>query len=591
MSNSKNSNLEDVSKGNDESAPRENDSTSNKKTRFTKSKSISEVFKELEIEGNEENAAFSDDLDGSSADEIVPVHDSREEEFDVYYEDEFQNSSEEFVEDFEEIIPIHNEYRDLDKSEALTEDSVEGGVILNPDSDDMAEADVNKSIEFKIDEKENDGPISGEADSDEFEETISVKTDFDDSGESIDGAKENDEDAFITKDSDVALADDDIEEKIGKSSAQGVLINDKDKSADEDTSFDIFNSSTIISIVGFIVGFIILLIGITYYASSSDRVVDNVLSGETAGLAIFVIIIGLMIIGFSLLKFFSSTRSSLIIDTFNSIKSIDYDDISEDVISREDFDTLFSIFKRKKDTDFSDDDDKSVDSSKDLFEKNQDDVSDDDIDAFYSDSNLTSQKNQSSSKGHADANSTDIPQDYDDGLDEIIPIHSKLNEQSDDESLEDKYSKYDFDDEYEEDYIQVDDSRDDFIEEEPIEEDFAEMAYEGPVEEEYEEEIEYDSFEEDADSSSFEENVDSNFEAEKMDVLEDKYAKYDFDEDEEGLSPSKPEFKKSVDLSKFEKQELTEEELAERERKAAEFEEKKRRIIEGTNFDNSLRKH
>ena len=98
MSNSKNSNLEDVSKGNDESAPRENDSTSNKKTRFTKSKSISEVFKELEIEGNEENAAFSDDLDGSSADEIVPVHDSREEEFDVYYEDEFQNSSEEFVE-------------------------------------------------------------------------------------------------------------------------------------------------------------------------------------------------------------------------------------------------------------------------------------------------------------------------------------------------------------------------------------------------------------------------------------------------------------------------------------------------------------
>ena len=36
MSNSKNSNLEDVSKGNDESAPGASDSTSNKKTRFTK---------------------------------------------------------------------------------------------------------------------------------------------------------------------------------------------------------------------------------------------------------------------------------------------------------------------------------------------------------------------------------------------------------------------------------------------------------------------------------------------------------------------------------------------------------------------------
>ena len=53
MTNSKNSNLEDVSKGNDESAPRANDSSSNKKTRFNKSKSISEVFKELEFEDDE----------------------------------------------------------------------------------------------------------------------------------------------------------------------------------------------------------------------------------------------------------------------------------------------------------------------------------------------------------------------------------------------------------------------------------------------------------------------------------------------------------------------------------------------------------
>ena len=54
---------------------------------------------------------------------------------------------------------------------------------------------------------------------------------------------------------------------------------------------------------------------------------------------------------------------------------------------------------------------------------------------------------------------------------------------------------------------------------------------------------------------------------------------------------SKPKFKKSVDISKFEKEPLSEDELAEKERKARELEEKKRRIIEGTNFDNSLRKH
>ena len=80
-----------------------------------------------------------------------------------------------------------------------------------------------------------------------------------------------------------------------------------------------------------------------------------------------------------------------------------------------------------------------------------------------------------------------------------------------------------------------------------------------------------------------------------MDGLEDKYAKYDFDDDMdeeiEDSIVSKPKFKKSVDLSKFENETLTEEELAERERKRKALEEKKRRIIEGTNFDNSLRKH
>ena len=612
MSNSKNSNLEDVSKGNDESAPGASDSTSNKKTRFTKSKSISEVFKELEIEDNEENVEFSDKLDYSSEDEIIPIHDDSQEEMDIEYVDDIYDDSEDDFDDYEdEIIPIHNEYRDLDKSDALAEDSVEGGVIINPDSDDLTKTNVEEStetLEFKVDSEEDTDSIGGEADLDEFSESVSVSTEFDKSSESMEEVEDMDDEDFVnSQDSDDVLTDKDADKKIGKSSAQGVLINDKDKTSDSKLSIDIFNTSTIISIVGFLVGLLILLIGITYYSTSSERVVDNVLSGETAGLAIFLIIIGLLIIGFAILKFLSSSRSSLIIDTLNSIKSIDYDDISEDVISRDDFDAIFSIFKRKKDSNFSDND-KSVDSSNDLFEKDSDDeVSDDDIDKFYSDSNLTSQKNQSSFKKHENANSTEVPEDYDDGSEDIIPIHSKNNEQYDESfgddfeeesfeeddaepTLEDKYSKYDFEEDSDDDYILVEDeptedyeevSQEDFDLVEDSREDYSDDSQ--TLEEEYEEPIEYDSFEEDT-----VEDAGSDLEVEN-DALEDKYSKYDFEDEDEELV-SKPKFKKSVDLSKFEKQELSEEELAEKQRKAAELAEKKRRIIEGTNFDNSLRK-
>lgn len=554
MTNSKNSNLEGVSKGNDESAPRANDSTSDKKTRFNKSKSISKVFKELEFEDDESYKVSND------------------------YED-----------DVDEIIPIHNEYGDLEESDAFDDESIEGGVIINPNVDDSIEVNVIESTE-NVDLKENAESIDDEA--------------SDESSESFDGDEEiDDEDSFIAqKDSDVALADEDVGEKIGKSSAQGVLINNKEKSSDSNKSLDIFDSSTMLTFVGFIVGLAILIIGITYYASSSDRVVDNVLSGETAGLAIFLVIIGLIIIGFSLLKFFSSSKSSLIIDTFNSIKSIDYDEVSEDGITREDFDAIFSVLKRKKDSNFSGngDKDKSVDSSKDLFENDkEEELSDDDINSLYSDSNLTSQKNQSSFKEHENANSTEISDDEtDDDSDEIIPIHSRLNRESDGSDLEDKYSKYDFEDDedefdsaveiYEDVPDEIPEDESDLVEEDEL------IIYEdieGPIDEPVEEAIEENHLEEDI----VEGYPDSNLEAEKMDGLEEKYSKYDFEDDynetfEESKS-SKPQFKKSVDLSKFDGDSLSEEELAEKERKAQELEEKKRRIIEGTNFDNSLRKH
>ena len=547
MTNSKNSNLEDVSKGNDESAPGATDSTSNKKTRFTKSKSISEVFKELEFDDEPADTVPSESYDEDAALSADSDDFNEESLEDKYSKYDFDDESDEIVADdfydeVDEIIPIHNEYKDLDKSEALADESIEGAVIINPDLDDSIEANVNESteIEESVDSIENTDSIDEEFDSLELSESIE--------------SEDIDEEDFIAKGTDNALADESVEE-IGKSSAQGVLINNKDKTSDSDESLDIFNSSTIISIVGFIVGFLILLLGITYYASSSDRVVDNVLSGETAGLAIFLVIIGLIIIGFSILKFLSSSKSSLIIDTFNSIKSIDYDDVSEDVISREDFDAVFSVFKRKKDSDFSDND-KSVDSTKDSFES-KNEISDEEIDSLYSKSNLTSQKNQASSKRHENASSTESSQDYDD--DEIIPIHSRLNE-PDEDSLED--------------------DSDDFLLDE---EDYEEIINNG-----------LDESMVDAQAIA-EEDLDSSLEVEKMDGLEDKYAKYDFgdDSDEEIVESddSKPKFKKSIDLSKFEKEPLSEEELAEEKRIAQEkLEEKKRRIIEGTNFDNSLRK-
>lgn len=553
MSNSKN-NMEEGSKGTDESAPRANDSTSDKKTRFTKSKSISEVFKELEYDDEISEDSYSDDAS------------------------------------VDEIIPIHNEYKDLD-ADALDEESIEGGVILNPDLEALDEANLEESTEIEDD-------VDYDVDSEETDAEI-----FSESTDSIEDM--NDEDSFITGNkSDDVLADEDIDENIGQSS-QGVLINDEKKSIKvPQKSFDLFDSSTIITIIGFIVGLAILLIGITYYASSSDRVVDNVLSGETAGLAILLVIIGLIIIGFSLLRFFSSSKSSLIIDTFNSIKSIDYDDISEDVISREDFDAIFGMFKRNKDSDFSDsgDNDKSVDSTNDFDENDKDEkVSDDDIDSLYSKSNLTSQKKQSSFKEHENADSTEVPDDNDEGIDEIIPVHSTLNEQSEESTLEDKYSKYDFEEDSD-DY--------DLVDEIPVEEDVEES-----IDDSYDVNEDFDTvedvpFEEETvlvdDSSSidekpenivYEENVEeiagSDLEIEKMNELEDKYSKYDFDdatddEIEEDV-PSKPHFRKSVDLSKFDGDTLSDEELAIKERKAQELAEKKRRIIEGTNFDNSLR--
>lgn len=523
MSNSQNENLEDVSKGNKESMESESiDSTSNKKTRFTKSKSISEVFKELDSEddlsldsvdaSSESVDDDFEDIDGLTAAEESAL-DSLEEP--LAEESALDPAEEPLDEDDEidEIIPIHNEYKDLDESEAFNTESIDED-DKSSEVDSYIESIVNESDDFSSDEladsKENLDAIGGEDHllEDDVEEEDSID------GEDINQSIEDEEELKVVKVN-------------KKASSDGVVLN-KDKESSKPTFEIVWDSSLIITILSFIVGIGILIMGILYFNSSSDRVVDNVLSGETAGLAVFLIIIGLIIIAFSILRFISSAlsdQSSSMIDMFNSIRNIDYDDVSEDKISRDDFDSVFSdVLNKNKTSNFSNDDGEkgSVDKNSDLFEKD-DKVSDEDIEALYSQSNIKSQKVPSSSKKQNAYDSTDDSQDVD---------------SFDDSSIDDDSSG---------------------------------------------------SADLDVDDDSMID--DSASEGDNMSNLKDKYSKYSFDDDADDVEESKPQFKKSVDMSKFDKEDLSEEELeAEKRRKREELEEKKRRIIQGTNFDNSLRK-
>ncbi len=534
MSNSENENLEDVSKGNKESMDAESiDSTSNKKTRFTKSKSISEVFKELDSEDDlslDSVEASSESLDDDSEDisnltaaEGSALDSLEESTLDYAEEPLAEESALDSVEEplaeedeIDEIIPIHNEYKDLDESEAFDTESIDEG-DESSEVDSYIESIVNESDDFSSDEladsKENLDPIGGEDHllADDVDEEDSID------GEDINQSIEEDEEELK------------VVKVNKKASSDGVVLN-KDKESSKRNFEIVWDSSLIITILSFIVGIGILIMGILYFNSSSDRVVDNVLSGETAGLAVFLIIIGLIIIAFSILRFISSAlidQSSSMIDMFNSIRNIDYDDVSEDKISRDDFDSVFSdVLNKNKTSNFSNDDGEkgSVDKNSDLFEKD-DKVSDEDIEALYSKSNVKSQNVPSSSKKQNAYDSTDDSQDVD--------------------SFDDSYIDEDFDD--------SGTGLDDFDDNSMID--------------------------------------DSASEGDNMPNLKDKYSKYSFDDDADEIEESKPQFKKSVDMSKFDNEDLSEEDLeVEKRRKREELEEKKRRIIQGTNFDNSLRK-
>ncbi|WP_297981569.1 hypothetical protein [uncultured Methanobrevibacter sp.] len=192
---------------------------------------------------------------------------------------------------------------------------------------------------------------------------------------------------------------------------------------------------------------------------------------------------------------------------------------------------ISNVLGKDKNSSFSNkngDNKESVDKNSDLLEAD-DDISDD-IDILYSESNLSSRKNRSSSKKANSKDSADDPEEY-----------------APDESFDSSFDES----------ISSDENSDDFSDD-------------------------------GLDDVNSLESASSDDEVEKMSNLKDKYAKYDFTEDSD--EDSKPKFKKSVDFDKIQ-EELSEEQLeAQKQKRKEELAIKKRRIIQGTNFDNSLRK-
>ena len=321
MSNSNKDNLEDAA----ESASKLNEDV--KPSKFNKTKSISEVFSKLELSEDLEEDSVGDIAPANDDSVIIPLHDEAEEEDIVFIRDED-----------DEIIPIHNEYG---AEEAYSNEISEGGLILNPvDDDPLDESDVDEientedSLNLKSDENDDSEAISDEI----VPELFKKDDDGDISDEKIPELSNDIEE----ESSNQALDDEKLENT--KPSSQGVIIN---SNADEDEDSKTVDSSFIFSGIGFVVGLVIFIFGLIHYTTASDRVVDNVLSGETAGMAVMIIIIGLIILAFSVISFISSRKSSRFMDAFSDIRSIDYDEIKNDTFSRDDFESAFTnVFKR-----------------------------------------------------------------------------------------------------------------------------------------------------------------------------------------------------------------------------------------------------
>ncbi|RBQ24024.1 hypothetical protein ALNOE001_05820 [Candidatus Methanobinarius endosymbioticus] len=100
--------------------------------------------------------------------------------------------------------------------------------------------------------------------------------------------------------------------------------------ADELLSDDSKRKFPILPIIGSIIGVLLSLLGIFLMLGTSNRVVDSVASGEIGTISIFVIFLGIVILGLSIFKILSKKRPiSEAFDNLNNLKLLDEDEDDE----------------------------------------------------------------------------------------------------------------------------------------------------------------------------------------------------------------------------------------------------------------------
>ena len=187
-------------------------------------------------------------------------------------------------------------------------DNLESEDIINSTSV-IDEEDAEKLSFDKLEIKEEENYFSLDNDSSKsFEDNINNKSSEKSKNITTDHL-ENPSDEDLDKDSD----------DLKVNSIFNIFSNSKNE--DKSVSQNIDFKSHLISIIGIIVGAIILFYGAYLIYDRSARVVDSVASGESSGLAIFLIFIGAISIVFSILQIVSFKTP---FDNFaQSIRNID----------------------------------------------------------------------------------------------------------------------------------------------------------------------------------------------------------------------------------------------------------------------------
>jgi len=93
---------------------------------------------------------------------------------------------------------------------------------------------------------------------------------------------------------------------------------------------DLKKKFSLLVICGIVIGVILIIFGISLMLGDAEKVVDHVASGETGSSSIFVIILGIIILGVSILKFFQNAEPISNpfekLDNLTLLNKDDYDD-------------------------------------------------------------------------------------------------------------------------------------------------------------------------------------------------------------------------------------------------------------------------